>query len=127
MVPQFSILERVENGVLDGMADVNYVIRGVEGWIEMKAAEIPKRSSTPILGSEGMRISQINWHLQRQRLLGRTYVFVSAAPFRWLVAGYHAAEINEWTIDDFSAKSRFWYDEKWGRKEWERLVKALTS
>jgi hypothetical protein len=126
-VPHFSLLERVENGVLDGMADVNYVIRGVEGWIELKAVELPARPSTPVLGREGLRIpSQVNWHLARVAAHSRTWVFVTALPFRWLVSSVWAGEINNWVIDDFSAKARFWYDESWGPAQWSALVKALT-
>jgi len=127
-VPAFSLLERVENGVLDGMADVNYVIRGREGWIELKAVDLPKRDSTPVLGDEGLRVpNQVNWHLKRSSLLGRTWVFVSAPPYRWLVSGVYAREINGWTRDDFCLFARMWYDENWTKKHWEQLVRCLAD
>lgn len=125
-IPQFCILERVENGVLDGMGDVNYVIRGNEGWIELKAVELPKRDSTPVLLEKGLSIQQVNWHLLRATQCARTWIFVSAAPYRWLVAGVYANRINLWTRDDFCLNATFWYDEKWGDKEWERLVRVLS-
>ena len=127
-VPEFSLLERVENGVNVGTADVNYVIRGAEGWIELKAVDLPTRDSTPVLGKDkGLNPDQVNWHLARQRMHGKTWVFVSAAPFRWLVSGQYADEINGWTRDDFCMRARVWYDESWGSGQWTRLVRALTG
>lgn len=126
-LPHFSLLERVENGVLAGMADVNYVIRGNEGWIEMKAVDLPKRDSTPVLGAEcGLNQEQVNWHLRRAQVLGNTWVFISALPFRWLVMGGYAREINQWTRDDLCGRSRFWYDEKWGKLQWAGLINAIA-
>lgn len=125
-LPAFSLMERIENGVGVGTADVNYLIRGIEGWIELKSVALPARESTPVLGREGLNTDQVNWHLQRAMLAGRTWVFVSADPFRWLVMGVNAREINGWTRDDFCIRSAFWYDEKWGPKEWERLINMLA-
>jgi hypothetical protein len=125
-LPHFALMERVENGVLVGMADVNYVIRGVEGWIELKAVELPKRQGTPVLGpKQGLNKEQINWHLKRAQVLGKTWVFVTAAPYRWLVNGFHSREVNQWTCDDFCMKSRYWYDEKWGTSQWQSFVTIL--
>ena len=126
-LPHFSYLERVENGVSAGMADVNYIIRGKEGWIELKAVELPKRESTPVLKYDGLNINQINWHLKRTAVLGRTWVFVSADPFRWLVAGMFAKEINDWTRDELCVHSRFHYDENWRKEQWERFVSILAE
>lgn len=126
-VAPHSLLERVENGVLDGMADVNYVILGSEGWIETKAIDLPTRDSTPVVGEKGMRLSQVNWHLARQQVLGRTWVFISAAPYRWLINGCYVREINTMTRDDMCMKARLWYDENWTKPLWEELVRALTA
>jgi len=128
ILPHFTLLERVENGVLAGMADVNYVIRGVEGWIELKAVDLPKRDSTPVLGpKQGLNKDQINWHLSRAQVLGVTWVFVSADPYRWLVSGVLAREINGWTRDEICMKSRFWYDDKWGDAQWRRFIAILSQ
>jgi hypothetical protein len=127
-LPHFSLLERVENGVHTGTADVNYVLRGHEGWIELKAVDLPAREGTRVLGDKGLRDpDQINWHLARHQVLGKTWVFITAAPYRWLVSGVYAREINEWDVDMLCIKSRFWYDEKWGAAQWATFVRALTS
>lgn len=127
-VPDFSLLERVENGVNVGTADVNYVIRGVEGWIELKAVDLPKREETAVLGEKGLRDpDQINWHLGRSRVMGRTWIFISADPYRWLVDGSYAREVNSWTRDQLCLWSRVWYDENWGKSQWEELCRALAN
>lgn len=125
-VPNFSLLERVENGVHIGTADVNYCIRGHEGWIELKAVDLPKRGDTAVLGRQGLNKEQINWHLARTQVLSQTWVFISADPYRWLVGGHSAAKVNGWTADELCLFSRFWYDEKWKEPQWRRFVNILA-
>lgn len=127
-IPAFSILERVENGVLAGMADVNYVLRGSEGWIELKAVALPARDGTPVLGpKDGVSIAQANWHRSRQQVLGKTWIFISAKPYRWLVSGIHADHVNGWDRDELCVRSRMWYDENWTKYHWEYLVRILVG
>ena len=125
-LPHFSVLDRIENGVLTGMADVNYCIRGHEGWIELKAVELPKRACTAVLGARGLNKEQINWHLARQQVLSTTWVFISADPYRWLVGGHAAREVNDWTADELCLHARYWYDEKWSGSQWRRFVNILA-
>lgn len=126
-VPSYALLERVENGVGVGTADVNYVIRGVEGWIELKAPVLPKRRSSPVLtGACQLNPEQVNWHMRRAALGGRTFIFVSAQPYRWLVDGVRAKEINNWDTDQFCDWAHFWYDENWKPPQWNALIRILT-
>jgi hypothetical protein len=126
-LPRYSLLERVENGVNAGTADVNYLVRAAEGWIELKAVPLPKRASTPVLGREGLNIDQINWHIARQCMGGRTWVFISAQPYRWLLSGAYARNMNEWTAEELTAKARVWAKGNWKAGDWEALVRALGS
>lgn len=127
-LPHFSLLERVENGVHFGTADVNYILRGVEGWIETKAVALPKREGTAVLGEkEGVNINQKNWHRKRQHALGKTWIFISAPPYRWLVHGMYADEVNDWTRDDLCGRATMWYDENWTPSLWKRLVNILSD
>jgi len=126
-VPHFALLERVENGVHIGTADVNYCIRGVEGWIELKAVPLPSREDTCVLGRRGLNAEQINWHLARMQVRSRTWVFITADEYRWLVPGMHADEVNSWTREQLCIRARFHYDEKWSARQWERLVSILTE
>ena len=57
-------MDRVENGVCDGMPDVSAACAGVDIWIELKyMAGWPSRANTRVLGDRGLRPEQINWHL----------------------------------------------------------------
>jgi hypothetical protein len=65
-------MQRVENLVGDGMPDVY-----VEGpWIELKAAKLPKRLTTRLQYSEGVRQSQVNWHLKAETRGVISYILV---------------------------------------------------
>jgi len=60
-------LERVENVVAEGMPDVFGATRGASHrggvfFIELKAAKLPARSTTKVLGDAGLRVSQLGWH-----------------------------------------------------------------
>lgn len=122
-----ALLERVENGLSAGMADVNYLIDGVEGWVEMKAVILPKRPSTAVLGAKGLNPDQVNWHLKRDSCRGRTFIFVTAQPYRWLVGGIRAKFINEWTAQEFGEKARLHICGKWIENDWRQLCSALTD
>jgi len=125
-VPHFSLCERIENGLSAGTADVSYCIRGVEGWIELKAVDLPARDGTAVLGRKELNKEQINWHLMRAQVRSVTWVFITAAPYRWLVAGMFAREINDWTRDELCMRSRFWYDENWKEQQWLRFVEIIA-
>lgn len=127
VVPHFALLERIENGVHIGTADVNYCIRGSEGWIEMKAVELPKREGTPVLGRKGLNKDQVNWAIERFQVRSRTWVFITAQPYRWLVSGMYAREINDWNAEMLCLHARIYTDTRWGRSEWERLVGVLSD
>lgn len=126
-LPAYSHLERVENGVSAGMADVNYLVREVEGWIELKAVELPKRASTRVLGDDGLNLDQINWHMQRQGLGGRTWVLISAKPYRWLLSGAFARDMNDWNVEQLSAHAHAWHDSVWKPAHWHTLVTVLHA
>ena len=60
--PDGAWMERVENLVGNGMPDIWVGGEGGHCWVELKAAVVPVRPTTPLLGSSGLRQSQINWH-----------------------------------------------------------------
>ena len=126
--PQFSLLERVENGLSAGMPDSHYLICGTSGWIELKAVVLPKRTSTAVLGDDhGLNQSQINWALKYSALCGRTWVFITADPHRWLISGAHARLMNEMTPDGLTHYARLSVQGKWKPKDWTALVQALSQ
>lgn len=95
-LPRELWLQRVENVAGDGMPDV-YV--GFSGkWVELKApSKIPKRETTPLLGAEGLRPSQVNWLLQhRNSCAPIAFILIRTIENELLlIHGMHAKIINE--------------------------------
>jgi len=97
-------MQRVENIVGDGMPDVY-----VEGpWVELKAAKLPKRSTTRLQYSEGLRQSQINWHLKAKskNMVSFILVRVEELPREpMLFLGSLAECVNDFTMDEARASA----------------------
>ena len=93
-------LDRVENVLVAGMPDINFCSGGVECWIEQKSPIEPKRSSTPLFGSNHkVSQDQANWMLRQKQAGGRCYFLISTDK-RWiLLAGGLADQINKMTVD----------------------------
>lgn len=85
-------IDRIENGVIAGMPDINLCINGRESWIELKAPTEPKRSSTPLFGSNH-KISQdqLNWFKRQIDAGGRAFLLI-VTDYRWMLI--HGAEID---------------------------------
>ena len=65
--PSNAWLQRVENVAGEGMPDV--YMGGNGKWIELKAvARIPINRHAAVLKKDGMRQSQINWHIRNASL-----------------------------------------------------------
>ena len=94
--PKGVVLNRVENYVGEGMPDVYLRKRNVATWVELKAPIAPKREDTRLLGDQGMRQGQINWHLQSAALQLSTWILIRDTLKRlWVVAGHRADDIND--------------------------------
>lgn len=109
--------DRVENIVSPGMLDINYCIRGMEGWIETKAPIVPVRSSTALFGSNHPLLqSQKNFILRQLNAGGRAFVYINASRERdhhkMLVQGRHADSLNEMTLEEIISVS-CWYNQDW--------------
>ena len=101
--PKTVWLQRFENLVSAGVPDVliSDTIKP-ECWVELKAVHRPKRKTTRFLGAEGLRQSQINWHLKAATKNMTSYVLVrDDYDIIYLISGKHAADMNGWTRADF--------------------------
>lgn len=113
-------LSRIENVATDGMPDVFCVFRGQQLWVELKSPRRPKRPTTRFLGDEGLRRSQINWHLRAAANGVRSYVLIrDDHKDIFLVPCRHAAEINDAPLD----KIRDWSV----AATWHNVFLELTS
>lgn len=97
--PPGIVLERVENVVGVGTPDVYVQAMNRATWVELKAPNAPKRESTRVMGDEGLRQEQKNWHIRASRLGLPTYVLIRErrAKRLWLLEGWHADDMNEYT------------------------------
>lgn len=104
--------ERVENGLLTGMPDVNYCLVGVEGWIELKCPDEPKRPDTPLFGSNHkVEVEQRNWMLRQARAGGRGWLFIATEQRLMLIEGKKVGDlsgkINEMTTHQLERISKW--------------------
>ena len=120
-------LDRIENVVVTGMPDINMCIGGVEVWIEQKSPKEPKRSTTPLFGSNH-RVSQeqANWMLRQRKAGGKCYFLISTDKRWMLVGGFLADQLNELTVDELLEQC-VWSTTKPVRdkEQWKYLREAL--
>jgi len=99
-LPSSLWLQRVENLAGDGMPDVYVGATGA--WVELKApSKIPVRASTPLLGAEGLRTSQLNWFLKNTVAEHAPPAFVlirTIAGELLMIRGDVAADVNKMSL-----------------------------
>lgn len=122
-------LDRIENVVVNGMPDINFCSGGVECWIEQKSPKEPKRSTTPLFGSNH-KISQdqANWMLRQRKAGGKCWFLISTDK-RWiLVGGFLADQLNNLTVDEI-VEQCVWSTTKPVRdkEQWTHLRNILRS
>lgn len=121
-------IDRVENVLVDGTPDVNYCIEGTEGWIEIKCPTEPKRSTTPLFGSNHkLSQDQKNW-IKRQLDAGGIVWVVIRTDYRWAILSGRLAEgINLMTVQDLidSAHHTFPHPNR-DKYHWLRLRMILA-
>lgn len=114
-------MDRVENGVCDGMPDVSLCAGGVDTWVELKyVAKWPSRANTRVLGDRGLRTEQINWHLRHARAGGSSWVLVGVGKEMYLARGSEAMEVNGWVSED-------WFKKGHKISGWDDLYKKLFT
>ena len=78
-----AVLMRVESGsTASGIPDVNYLVDGYEGWIELKVAKVTRNG--PVVTN--LRPAQANWLYRRQANGGRAWLLAGVKP-PWVKAG----------------------------------------
>ena len=68
------VLDRVENSLMKGMADVNGCLDGQDFWIELKTSARPSDTTTPV--KIKFQNNQPEWHRKRQRAGARTFLLL---------------------------------------------------
>ncbi len=92
--------ERVENRVADGTPDVDYIVDGCAGKIELKYSTNSVREDSQVLGKQhGLRRSQIIYAARYSWAGGRIYCMIGSPDNTWLL------DIREWTPEKLDAIS----------------------
>ena len=86
---------RVEPPPSPGIPDVNYCIKGVEGWIELKMGLLRERPFNA--RNKGLRISQKRWIRERLKTNGRVFVLVSRGSEVLVLSGAYAVTTTKQT------------------------------
>ena len=104
--PKSVKLERVENMVHDGTPDVLIKVPGAFVFLELKSPIAPKRKTTRLLGTEGLRQSQKNWFCEAECLNLPAYILIRDSNNNvYLVEGATADFVNELNEEDLRAES----------------------
>lgn len=113
-------MERVENVVGEGMPDIWMASDQWHCWVELKAARLPVRPTTRVLGREGLRPSQVNWHLKAAVRGLPVYTLIrDNLQNLYLVSCEHADEINEMPLARLQEVSL--------AGSWEEIFKVLKQ
>ena len=102
-------ISRVENAFYKGMPDVNYLIGGVEGWIELKYLKsYPIREKTIVKVRHFTREQKI-WHYNRIMQNGKTTVILQIEKDYFLFANENVRLVGFLTKPDMIAKAnKYW-------------------
>ena len=119
------LFERCESTLI-GRADVNYLIDGTEGWIELKHADKPARATTVVFRSQrGLEPEQITWLLSRVANGGRSWVLLQVGISLFLIHGSMSPSINHMTFGDMEHASSWTVHGNTTERDWEKLVQCL--
>lgn len=119
-LPESLWMQRIENLVGDGMPDV-YIGRTGK-WVELKApSRIPVRRQTPLLGKEGLRLSQVNWFLKHNTMpeAPNAYILIRTVERELLlIPGDAAEEVNQLSLSELRKIN--------AADSWEKIKEALS-
>lgn len=109
-------LQRLENGVGNGLPDVLAISRrAVHTWWELKYATIPARSSTPLINRKKIRQEQINWNLKSSLYQVRSWILIGTDTLEmYAVPGSMAEMILELPYSAYNTYKVHSYDDLWG-------------
>ena len=94
--------ERIENLVGVGRPDVDTLVAGSFVPVELKQVDgWPARSSTKVLGRDGLSKEQKNWHLNWRNWGGTSLIVVGVGEEVYAFSGERADEVNEYNTVQF--------------------------
>lgn len=109
-----SDLRRIENGLEAGTPDVNGCMWGVDFWLELKVADIPKKDPSQIVKIPHFTQQQRLWIRRRGMAGGRVYVllklFDNPRPATFLLFDWKTSVtyVGFVPADELRSRSLFW-------------------
>tara|TARA_R100001443_G_scaffold487_6_gene2037 strand:+ start:16369 stop:16782 length:414 start_codon:yes stop_codon:yes gene_type:complete len=99
------IFTRIENSFFKGIPDINFLIDGKEGWIELKYRDkFPVRNNTPIKLHHFTKEQKL-WHDNRVKNGGRTFLFVKVEKTYYLFKGKNIQFVGTMNKEEMENKS----------------------
>jgi len=121
-------LQRVETTTSFGVPDVNYCIRGAEGWLELKAWEVTQRPRDSRFIVPKLRPDQVSWLVRRRRARGRAFLCCrinqDVLLFDGLVTPYFLHTDSPPTWGDVQTLHSAWLTPP---VDWQRLEAVLVA
>ncbi len=94
--------ERIENLVGVGRPDVDTLVKGSFIPIELKyVAQWPTRTTSKVLGKDGLSQAQKNWHLNWRNWGGISLIVVGVGDEVFVFSGATADHVNEYNTAEF--------------------------
>ena len=122
------LLNRIENGVLDGMPDCYTVINGVANWLELKCPSTPSRPGTALFsGAHKLSPTQRNWLLAHRQAGGRGWVGIETDGWVLLIGAQHADVVNTSTLNQLLLRAAFGEERPMKPEHWTQFINTLTN
>lgn len=123
------VLNRIENGVVDGMPDSVIVDEGITNWLELKAPIEPARFTTPLFGNSNHRLSQaqLNWLLAHRQAGGRGWVAIETTSWVFLIGARNADKVNAQPFGHMSALAAYTAARPLSPLHWQEFRATLLS
>lgn len=96
---------RIENCVAVGDPDVLLMCDGIVRQVELKFVAEPVRETSILLGSKGLNVDQVNYHLEWASKGGTSFVLVGTNLRVYLLPGAMAVAINNLSVAECKSKS----------------------
>lgn len=100
-------MERIENLLGDGIPDV-LIMTAISRvcFVELKAATLPVRPTTRVLGDDGLRPSQVSWHLKSTNYNTPVYTVIrDDQRGLYMIPASLAREVNDMNVNQLRAAS----------------------
>lgn len=121
-------LRRIENMVGEGDPDVFMFKEGWVGFMELKAKDHPKRASTSVFRTGGLRPAQINYLVELHEEVIPAFILAKAGEKIWLVPSLHALTFNTLTSSELD-RVAIWVGaySKMCAEDWDSLSRYILG